>query len=268
MPPSSDTIEPGRLGVAQPDDAAGLSAVTKPRAMVLAAGLGTRMRPITDTIPKPLVEVAGRTLLDRALDRLEETGVTEVVVNVHYLRDKIEHHLRGRRCPRVRMSAEPERLETGGGVARALPLLGEGPFFVVNSDIVLLNGPHAALVNLAAAWRDEHMDALLLLHPTVEAPGYEGSGDFEMDQVGRLRRRDESHLAPYLFTGIQILQPRLFRDLPAGPFSLNVLYDRAIEAGRLFGLLHDGKWFHVGRPGDLRDVEEYLAKMHAGVRRT
>lgn len=238
------------------------------RGMVLAAGLGTRMRPITCSTPKPLVQVAGRPLLDRALDRLEEAGVEEVVVNVHHLREKIEAHLRRRSSPRIVLSPEPERLETGGGVARALPLLGGGAFFVVNSDIVLLNGPRAALTNLAAGWNDQRMDALLLLHPTVEAPGYHGSGDFFMDQSGRLRRRRESHLAPYLFTGIQILHPRLFRDLPAGPFSLNVLYNRAIGEDRLFGLLHDGKWFHVGRPEDLRDVEDYLAEMHSGVRRT
>lgn len=239
-----------------------------PRAMVLAAGLGRRMQPITRTTPKPLVHVAGRPLLDRALDRLEEAGVHEVVVNVHYLRDQIERHLEQRPSPRIVLSPEAVRLETGGGVARALPLLGQEPFFVVNSDVVLLNGPRAALANLASAWDGERMEGLLLVHPTAEALGYNGSGDFSMDEVGMLSRRRECHIAPYLFTGIQILHPRIFRDLPDGPFSLNVLYDRAIAERRLYGLLHDGKWFHVGRPEDLAEVEAYLAKMHSGVRRT
>jgi N-acetyl-alpha-D-muramate 1-phosphate uridylyltransferase len=227
--------------------------------MVLAAGLGLRMRPITATIPKPLISVAGRTLLDRALDRLEEAGVEEVVVNVHYLGAQIERHLQGRRQPRCTISFEPERLETGGGVARALPLLGANGFFVVNSDIILLNGPRPALANLAAAWDETRMDALLLLHRIVAAPGYEGAGDFFMGQRGRLRRRQDPDHAPYLFTGVQVLHPRLFSGAPAGEFSLNVLYDRAIAAGRLHGLVHDGQWFHVGQPEHIDRVAACLA---------
>jgi MurNAc alpha-1-phosphate uridylyltransferase len=226
--------------------------------MVLAAGRGLRMRPITATIPKPLIRVAGRTLLDRALDRLDEAGVEEVVVNAHYLGDQIESHLKGRERPRCIVSFEPEPLETGGGVARALPLLGAEAFFVCNSDIILLNGPRPALANLAAAWNEATMDALLLLHRTVAAPGYEGAGDFFMGQRGHLRRRRDPHHAPYLFTGIQILHPRLFAGAPEGAFSLNVLYDRAITARRLHGLVHDGQWFHIGRPWHLAAVADDL----------
>jgi N-acetyl-alpha-D-muramate 1-phosphate uridylyltransferase len=238
------------------------------RGMVLAAGLGLRMRPITATIPKPLISVAGRTLLDRAIDRLEEAGVEEVVVNVHYLGAQIERHLQERHLQerhlqdgqraRCIVSFEPERLETGGGVARALPLLGTAAFFVVNSDIILLNGPRPALVNLAAAWDETTMDALLLLHRIVAAPGYEGAGDFFMGQRGRLRRRQEPHHAPYLFTGVQMLHPRLFACAPKGAFSLNVLYDHAIAAGRLYGLVHDGQWFHVGQPQHIEAVAAHL----------
>lgn len=227
--------------------------------MVLAAGLGLRMRPITATIPKPLIRVAGRTLLDRALDRLDEVGVEEVVVNVHHLGDQIASYLKGRTRPRCIVSFEPERLETGGGVARALPLLGEKAFFVCNSDIILLNGPRPALANLAAAWDEATMDALLLLHRTVAAPGYDGAGDFFMGQRGHLRRRQDPHHAPYLFTGIQILHPRLFADAPEGAFSLNVLYDRTIAARRLHGLVHDGQWFHVGRPRHLAVLADRFA---------
>jgi MurNAc alpha-1-phosphate uridylyltransferase len=219
--------------------------------MVLAAGLGLRMRPITATIPKPLIRVAGRALLDRALDRLDEVGVEEVVVNVHHLGEQIASYLKDRKQPRCIISFEPERLETGGGVARALPLLGDEAFFVCNSDIILLNGPRPALANLAAAWDEATMDALLLLHRTVAAPGYTGAGDFFMGQRGHLRRRQDPHHAPYLFTGVQILHPRLFADAPEGAFSLNTLYDRAIAAGRLHGLVHDGQWFHVGEPRHL-----------------
>ena len=234
------------------------------RGMVLAAGLGLRMRPITETIPKPLISVAGRTLLDRALDRLEEAGVEDAVVNVHHLGAQIDRHLQNRRLedrqrPRCIVSFEPERLETGGGVARALPLLGGHAFFVVNSDIILLNGPRPTLVNLAAAWDEAKMDALLLLHRIVAAPGYEGAGDFFMGQRGRLRRRQDPYPAPYLFTGVQMLHPRLFSRAPAGAFSLNILYDDAIAAGRLYGLVHDGRWFHVGQPRHIDAAAACLA---------
>ena len=236
-------------------------------AMVLAAGLGLRMRPITDKLPKPLVPVLNRTLLDRTLDRLEEAGVREAVVNVHHLGEMIERHLRDRRAPRITLSVEETRLETGGGVAKALPLLGDTPFVVANGDVLWLDGPRPALDRLAAAWDDERMDALLLLHPTAEAFGYRGDGDFLMDPEGRLVRRPQREIAPYLFAGVQILHPRLFEDQPAGSFSLNLLYDRAIERGRLFGVLHDGEWFHVGTPEDLAVAENYMRARHSGIRR-
>jgi N-acetyl-alpha-D-muramate 1-phosphate uridylyltransferase len=233
--------------------------------MVLAAGLGERMRPITATLPKPLIAVAGRTLLDRVLDRLDEAGVAEVVVNAHYLGEQIERHVKGRQRPCCVVSLEPRRLETGGGVTRALPLLGSEAFYVVNGDIILLNGPRPALINLAAAWNESAMDALLLVHRTVDALGYDGMGDFFMGQGGRLLRRRDPYHAPFLFTGVQMLHPRLFSDAPRGAFSLNVLYERASAAGRLYGLVHDGQWFHVGRPADIAAAANRLAPQPSGV---
>lgn len=238
------------------------------RGMVLAAGLGRRMRPITETTPKPLVPVAGRPLLDWAIDRMVEAGVELIVVNVHHLAQQIEAHVSARSSPKIVVSREPEPLETGGGVAHALEHFEGEPFFVVNGDAFLLNGPSPALSVLSAGWDDAAMDGLLLVHPTIEAFGYVGDGDFRMDPVGILSRRIERQLAPYLFTGVQILHPRLFREIPSGPFSLNLLYDRAIASGRLRGLLHDGKYFHVGTPADLGCAETYMAHMHSGVRRT
>ena len=234
----------------------------------MAAGLGVRMRPITDRIPKPLVTVGGRTLLDRAIDRLEEAGVDEVVVNHHHLGEMIERQARARTSPLIHLSPEAERLETGGGVAKALPRLGDGPFYVVNGDVLWLNGVRPALTAMAAAWDDARMDALLLLHPTVEAFGYDGLGDFQMDTLGRVIRRPERCVAPFLFTGMQILHPRLFSGVPDGPFSLNLLYNRANEAERLYGTLNDGKWFHIGTPNGLAVAEAYMRSQHSGVKRT
>jgi MurNAc alpha-1-phosphate uridylyltransferase len=224
-------------------------------AMVLAAGLGVRMRPITDTLPKPLVRVAGETMLDRALNKLAAAGVERAVVNTHHLADQIADHLKGRKTPAITLSHEADVLETGGGVLRALPHLGDRPFFVVNSDSIWDDGPVPALTRLAAAWDDAAMDALLLVHPTVSAVGYGGSGDFFLDLAGKLSRRREQQVAPFLFTGLQILHPRLFAGLEPGKFSLNVVYDRALEAGRLHGLRHDGGWYHVGTPEALDQVE-------------
>jgi Nucleoside-diphosphate-sugar pyrophosphorylase involved in lipopolysaccharide biosynthesis/translation initiation factor 2B, gamma/epsilon subunits (eIF-2Bgamma/eIF-2Bepsilon) len=225
-------------------------------AMVLAAGLGLRMRPITETIPKPLVEVAGRTMLDRALDHLAAAGVGHLVVNTHWLAGKVAAHLAGR--PDVTLSHEDELLETGGGVARALPHLGARPFYVVNSDIVWTDGATPALKRLADAWDDARMDGLLLLQRTATAVGYEGAGDFFLDPQGVPRRRRDREVAPLLFSGVQILSPRLFREAPGGKFSLNVLYDRALEDGRLYGIVHDGRWYHVGTPDALPRVEAAL----------
>ena len=236
-------------------------------AMVLAAGLGTRLRPVTANKPKPLVAVGGRTLIDRALDRLADDGITTAVVNLHYRGDMIEAHLQNRPRPRVVFNREPVLLDTGGGIAAVLPLLGERPFFTVNSDVFWLNGPTTALARLGAAWDDEAMDGLLMMHSTVEAFGYDGLGDFVVDPFGRLSRRPQKEVSATLFTGVQILHPRLFADAPRGAFSLNVLWDRAIEAGRLYGMVHDGEWFHVGTPEGLAAAEAYRSTAFPDSRR-
>lgn len=225
-------------------------------AMVLAAGLGLRMRPITLTRPKPLVEVAGRSMLDRALDALAAAGVGQIVVNSHWLGEQIAAHLAGR--PGITLSPEDELLETGGGVARALPRLGADAFYVVNADILWRDGAVPALERLRAAWDESALDALLLLHPVARAVGYDGVGDFFLAEDGIPCRRGAAASAPYLFTGVQILHPRLFADAPAGRFSLNLLYDRALAAGRLGAIVHDGDWFHVGTPEALPEVEARL----------
>lgn len=228
------------------------------RAMVLGAGLGKRMRPLTDRMPKPLVEVAGRTLIDRVLDRFAAIGVRDVVVNLHYHADKLERHLARRDDMRVRFSHEPELLETGGGVRKALPLLGAEPFFVANADVLWLDGAQSALARLACAWKDSDMDALLLLTRAATAFGYEGRGDFFLDPLGRVRRRRGHEVAPFVFAGVQILHPRLFDGAPDGAFSLNLLFDRALEAGRLWAIAHDGLWFHVGTPESVAATEAAL----------
>jgi MurNAc alpha-1-phosphate uridylyltransferase len=219
-------------------------------AMVLAAGLGTRMRPISDTLPKPLVEVAGRTLLDHAIDRLALVGVERVVVNVHYKAAMVTARLAERDHPKIEISEENELLETGGGVARALPLLGEF-FFVVNGDILWLDGKEHALSRLAAAFDPARMDAVLLFQRTTNAVGYEGSGDYFLDSLGVPRRRGEREIAPFLFTGVQLLHRRLFDGIAERCFSLNLLYGRAERAGRLTAIVHDGEWYHIGTPDGL-----------------
>lgn len=227
--------------------------------MVLAAGVGERMRPITLTTPKPLIAIGGQTMLDRALDALDEEGVEQVVVNAHHLADVVARHLAGRRQPAIRLSVEAERLETGGGVRNALPLLGQAPFFVVNGDILWRNGARPTLADLADAWEPGRMDALLLLHPVATALGYQGAGDFQRLADGRVTRRDKDERAPHLFAGLQILHPRLFAGSPGGPFSLNVLYDRAIAADRLYAIEHGGSWCHVSTPADIPVAEAFLA---------
>jgi MurNAc alpha-1-phosphate uridylyltransferase len=238
------------------------------RAMVLAAGRGVRMRPLTDTLPKPLIEVGGRALVDRVIDRLEEAGVEAVAVNIHHLGHLIEDHL-GRRAPggaKISFSPEDILLDTGGGVARALPLLGHEPFFAANADVMWLNGRDGALDRLAAAWDDTLMDGLLLIHSTVEAYGYQGVGDFTADPAGRLARRPEGEVAPFVYTGVQILHSRLFDGAPEGPFSLNLLWDKAIGGDRLHGIVHDGEWFDVGSPRGLIEAEAYMNERYAGLR--
>lgn len=229
-------------------------------AMVLAAGYGKRMRPLTDTRPKPLIEVCGRTMLDHVLDRLEEAGVTRVVVNSFYLADQIEAHLVKRATPLTVISREDILLETGGGVVKALPLLGDQPFYAINADIFWFDGAIPALDRLARGWDDERMDSLLLLQRTVTALGYEGTGDYFADPAGVLKRRVGGQVAPYLYAGVQILHPRAMVGRPEEPFSRNLVWDEQQEAGRLHGLIHDGLWFHVGTPEDLRATEEYLSE--------
>lgn len=230
-------------------------------AMVLAAGLGKRMRPLTATRPKPLIEVAGATLIDHALARLAAAHVPRAVVNVNYMADQVEAHLARRPAElEVRISNErPQLLETGGGVAKALPLLDADPFFVLNSDNFWIDGAIPTLADLAVQWEPARMDALLLLVPLARAHGYEGSGDFHMDASGRLRRRAERRLAPYVFSGVQILARRLFDGVAVEPFSLNRLYDRALGEGRLYGVPHSGLWFHVGTPQAITETETVLA---------
>jgi MurNAc alpha-1-phosphate uridylyltransferase len=229
------------------------------RGMVLAAGLGLRMRPLTDAVPKPLLAVAGRSLLDRALDHLGKAGVATAVVNTHHLAPQIERHLAARKAPRIVLSHEPALLETGGGVAKALPHLLPGPFYVINSDALWLDGAEDALLRLARAWNPARMEALLLLQAVERAVGYDGAGDFHRDGDGRLRRRGAAAAAPYLFTGIQLLAGSLFEGCVVEKFSLNRLYDRALAAGRLCGLVHDGDFFHVGTPAGLALAEAALA---------
>lgn len=227
--------------------------------MVLAAGLGLRMRPITETLPKPLVPLAGKTLLDRALDHLQAAGVGAVTVNIHYLGHMIKEHLVAREAPQIKFSSEIDLLlETGGGVTAALPTLGDNPFYVVNADIAWEDGSQPALSRLADFWRDEAMDALLLLHPVEQATGYDGVGDYRRDEKGALTRRRDVATAPYVFSGVQLLHPRLFANAPAGPFSLTRLYDEAEASGRLFGIIHDGAWHHIGTPAGLAEAEEFF----------
>ncbi len=227
-------------------------------AMVMAAGYGKRLRPLTDSVPKPLVKVLGVPMIDVVLDRLAAAGVERAVINLHHLGEMIRDHLKGRTDIEIVFSEESEILETGGGIVKALPLLGPDPFFAVNAKIIWLNGRTDALQRLADTWDDAEMDGLLLLQPTVTAVGYEGRGDFLMDQIGRLARREEWRVAPLVYAGIQILHPRLFADAPTGAFSTNLLWDRAIAQGRLFGIRHDGEWYHVSTPKHLEDVERHL----------
>jgi N-acetyl-alpha-D-muramate 1-phosphate uridylyltransferase len=226
------------------------SAVRSPdHAMVLAAGLGTRMRPVTDGMPKPLVPVAGKALIDYVLDKLADAGIGTAVVNVHYFADQIERHLEARRSPRIVISDERKQLlNTGGGVRAALPRLGRKPFFLLNSDTLWIEGVQRNLDQLARSFDDTRMDALLLLAATTASVGYAGRGDFSMDPDGVLHRRDESAVVPFVYAGAALLSPKLFAGAPDEPFSLNLLFDRAKEAGRLCGMRLEGVWMHVGTP--------------------
>jgi N-acetyl-alpha-D-muramate 1-phosphate uridylyltransferase len=233
--------------------------IVRPRtAMVLAAGLGTRLRPVTDTLPKPLIEINGRTLLDHAIDRLALVGVERVVVNVHYKAAMVAAQLARRDHPRIEISHETELLDTGGGVARALPLL-DDVFFVVNSDLLWLDGQDRTLQRLATAFDPERMDAILLLQRTVTAVGYEGSGDYLIDASGYPHRRGEREIAPFLFAGLQLLHSRAFAGISDRVFSLVRIFDRAEEAGRLQAIVHDGEWYHIGTPQGLAATRERLS---------
>jgi len=235
------------------------------RAMVLAAGLGTRMRPITDRIPKPLVAIGGRSMLDHALDRLAQAGVDEAVVNVHHLAAQIEAHVAGRERPRIAISDERALLlETGGGVRKALPMLGTQPFFHVNSDCLWSERRTANLAAMAAAFDPARMDMLLLLAERTSSVGFDGAGDFFQDEAGRLARRGGAAAAPFVYAGVAIIKPELFADTPEGPFSLNLLFDRCIAAGRLYGHRLDGLWLHVGTPEAIALAEQAYAAHQAG----
>jgi N-acetyl-alpha-D-muramate 1-phosphate uridylyltransferase len=230
------------------------------RAIVLAAGLGTRMRPYNGHVPKPLVEIGGKSLIDYSLDRLADAGVERAVVNVHHLADALERHLAMRQRPQIVISDERGALlGTGGGIAKALPQLGEAPFFLVNSDTVWLDGVKPNFKRLAEAFDPDTMDALLLLAPTTDSIGYAGRGDFAMLPDGRLRRRRENEVVPFVYAGAAILSPALFAAAPAGAFPLTSLFDRANESGRLFGLRLEGVWMHVGTPEAVAAAEAALA---------
>jgi N-acetyl-alpha-D-muramate 1-phosphate uridylyltransferase len=231
-------------------------------AIVLAAGLGTRMRPYNGHIPKPLVTVGGKSLIDYGLDRLAAAGVGRAVVNVHHLADAVERHLASRKKPRIVISDERgELLGTGGGIAKALPQLGDAPFFLVNSDTLWLDGVKPNFTRLAEFFDPEAMDGLLLLAPTAGSLGYEGRGDYAMLADGRLRRRAEQEVTPYIYAGAAILAPALFAAAPSGAFPLTLLFDRAGAQGRLFGLRLEGVWMHVGTPEAVAAAEAALAAM-------
>lgn len=230
------------------------------KAIVLAAGLGKRMLPITATMPKPLVKVAGQSLIDFALDRLHEVGMETVVVNVHHFADMLESHLSTREVPRIVISDERDALlETGGGVKKALPLLGDAPFITFNSDSLWIEGKEPNLKRLVRAWDPERMDILMLVAPLSTSIGFEGPGDFHMDDSGRLRRRGTDPSAPFAYAGVSIVKPELVHGTPNGPFSANAFYDRAIAKDRLYGLCMEGQWLHVGEPQAIAEAEKCLA---------
>lgn len=224
--------------------------------MVLAAGLGLRMRPITDKLPKPMVRVAGKPLLDHVLDKLAAAGVEKVVVNVHYLPDQIIRHVANRQRPRVVVSDERnEILGTGGGVVRALPELGAAPFFHMNADTIWIDGVRSNLARLAEAFDPAKMDILMLMAPTTTSIGYDGRGDYAMSADGALHKRKEKQVVPFVYAGAAIMSPRLFAAAPHGEFGLPTLFDAAEEAGRLFGLRLEGTWMHVGTPDAIAEAE-------------
>lgn len=229
-------------------------------AMIMGAGLGSRMRPLTDDRPKPLVTVGGRTLIDHSIDRLVEAGITKIVVNLHYRAQMMKDHLVKRRDVEIIFSDETDRLmDTGGGVVKALPLLGPAPFFVLNSDSVWVEHAGLSLLAMQDGWDETRMDGFLLLADMTTALGFDGKGDFALRDDGRIERaRNRADLTPYAWPGVQIVHPRMFADPPDGPFSTNLMWDRAIAKGRLFGTVLDGVWIHVGTPAARDEAEAYL----------
>ncbi|WP_332872350.1 nucleotidyltransferase family protein [Allopontixanthobacter confluentis] len=237
-----------------------MNSLASDTAMVMAAGMGKRMRPLTASQPKPLVRVAEKPLIDHALDKLATAGIGKVVVNVHYLADALEAHLRERKLPAVIISDEREMLlETGGGMVKAQADLPD-PFFCLNADNIWLDGPRDAFHDLSGCWDPDTMDALLLLVPHARALNFRGKGDFHMDPLGRISRRRAGRIAPFIYTGIQLVSHRLLRDAPEGKFSTNILWERAIEEGRLFGAGFTGQWFEVGTPQSIAPTEEALQR--------
>ncbi len=235
-------------------------ALASDTAMILAAGLGKRMRPLTASQPKPLVRVAGKALIDHALDRLADAGIAKAVVNVHYLAAALDAHVSARAAPKVTLSDERALLlETGGGMIKAQALLPD-PFFALNSDNIWLDGPRNAFADLSAAWNPAIMDALLLVVPHARAHNFDGPGDFHMDALGRLSRRKPGRIAPFIYSGIQLVSHRLLREAPEGPFSTNILWNRAIAEDRLYGLAFTGQWFEVGTPAAIAPTEEALRR--------
>lgn len=232
------------------------------RAMIMAAGLGTRMRPLTNDRPKPLVVVRGRAMIDHAIDRLVHAGVKMIVVNVHHHAEMLRAHLANRSDVKIVISDESEALlDSGGGMAKVLDLFEGEPFFTHNSDSVWVEGTSSALERMKARWDERAMDSLMLVAPTVNARCYEGRGDFMMDADGRLTRVPEHRVAPFVWIGVQILHPRLFDGAPEGRFSINPLWDKAIAKGRLFGIRLDGIWMHIDRPDAVGDAERFLADL-------
>jgi len=237
-----------------------MSKLASDTAMVMAAGMGKRMRPLTATMPKPMVRVAGKPLIDHALDRLAESGVEHAIVNVHYLADALEDHVLQREMPKVQISDERDALlETGGGLIKAKDALPD-QFFCLNADNIWLDGPQSAFHDLSARWDPDEMDALLLLVSHTRAENFNGPGDFHMDPVGRLKRRAPGRISPFIYTGIQLLSKRLLRDAPEGKFSTNILWNRAIEEGRLFGISFTGLWFEVGTPEAIAPTQDALKR--------
>jgi MurNAc alpha-1-phosphate uridylyltransferase len=230
--------------------------------MVMAAGLGTRMRPLTNDRPKPLVEVMGKALIDHAIDRLVAAGVKLIVVNAHYRSDQLKAHLSKRKDVEIRISDEHEEiLGTGGGILKALPNFEGEPFFVLNSDSVWVEGMGRALDRMKERWNSDEMDALLLMASMVTALGFEGTGDFNMDSEGHLSRVSDRRVSPFAYPGVQIVHPRIFEGAPQGSFSMNVLWNVAIEKERLFGIRLDGVWMHVGTPEAVKEADAFLADL-------